>query len=260
MSNRRANASGSPWSHLLRRALRRLVGSGPWAAAQAYDLWSATYDAEPDNLLVLLDEELFEGLLRRVEVRGRRVIDVGCGTGRHWTKILAHGPLELVGYDVSPGMLARLRRKHPGAAVHLASAEALSHSAAQSCDLLVSTLALSHVPSADPVLDEWARVLRKGGDLLLTDFHPAAAAIADTTFVHQGRLITVEKHVHPLPALEAALGRSGFELLEREERVIDEPLRQHYDRAGKGAVFERMRGTPLLYGMHLRRRGAQGSD
>jgi len=152
MSNRRANASGSPWSHLLRRALRRLVGSGPWAAAQAYDLWSATYDAEPDNLLVLLDEELFEGLLRRVEVRGRRVIDVGCGTGRHWTKILAHGPLELVGYDVSPGMLARLRRKHPGAAVHLASAEALSHSAAQSCDLLVSTLALSHVPSADPVL------------------------------------------------------------------------------------------------------------
>jgi len=42
--------------------------------------------------------------------------------------------------------------------------------------------------------------------------------------------------------------------------VIDEPLRQHYDRAGKGAVFERMRGTPLLYGMHLRRRGAQGSD
>jgi ubiquinone/menaquinone biosynthesis C-methylase UbiE len=225
------------------------------AAASAYDLWSASYDEEPDNLLVLLDEGLFEGLLRRVEVRGKRVVDVGCGTGRHWSKILARGPAELVGYDVSPGMLARLERKHPGATVHLGSAEALSHTAAERCDLLVSTLALSHVRSAGPVLHEWARVLRAAGDLLLTDFHPAAAAIADTTFVHGGRVITVEKHVHPLPALEAALGASGFELLEREERVADESVRHHYERAGKGAVFQRMRGTPLLYGMHLRKRG-----
>jgi ubiquinone/menaquinone biosynthesis C-methylase UbiE len=264
MSNRRANASGSGWGRLLRRGLRRLLrpllrrflALGPREAASAYDLWSATYDEEPDNLLVLLDEGLFEDLLRRVEVRGKRVVDVGCGTGRHWNKILAYGPLELVGYDVSPGMLARLRRKHPGAAVHRASAEALSHTAAQSCDLLVSTLALSHVQSVDAVLHEWARVLRDGGDVLLTDFHPAAAAVAETTFVHRGRLITVEKYVHPLPTLEAALRESGFELLGREERVIDESVRHHYVRADKGAVFERMRGTPLLYGMHLRKRGA----
>jgi ubiquinone/menaquinone biosynthesis C-methylase UbiE len=244
---------------LLRRALRRLVDSGPREAASAYDLWSATYDEEPDNLLVLLDEGLFEGLLRRVEVRGKRVVDVGCGTGRHWSKILAHGPSELVGYDLSAGMIARLRRKHPGATVHRASAEALSHTAPGSCDLLVSTLALSHVPSAGAALHEWARVLREGGDVLLTDFHPAAAAVAETTFVHSGRLITVEKYVRPLPTLEAALAVSGFEVLVREERVIDESVRHHYERADKGAVFERMRGTPLLYGMHLRKRGARRS-
>jgi ubiquinone/menaquinone biosynthesis C-methylase UbiE len=242
---------------LLRRALRRLVAARPLDAATAYDLWSASYDEEPDNLLVLLDEGLFEGLLRRVEVRGKRVVDVGCGTGRHWSKILAYGPAALVGYDVSPGMLARLRRKHPGATVHRAGAEALSQTVARGCDLLVSTLALSHVPSVGPVLHEWARVVCDGGDLLLTDFHPAAAAIAETTFVHEGRLVTVEKYVHQLPALEAALGESGFELVWREERVIDESVRPHYERAGKGAVFERMRGTPLLYGMHLRRHGAR---
>src|SRR4051812_25648116 len=112
MSNRLVNASESPWGRLA-RALRRLVPTGRRDAASAYDLWAATYDAEGDNLLVLLDEGLFEGLLRRVEVRGKRVVDVGCGTGRHWAKIAAGGPAELVGYDVSPGMLARLRRKHP---------------------------------------------------------------------------------------------------------------------------------------------------
>src|SRR5438270_4798034 len=89
MSNLVSNASKRGWARLLqmRGALRRLTAATPRAVASAYDLWSATYDDEGDNLLVLLDEELFAGLLARIDVRGKRVVDVGCGTGRHWGKL-----------------------------------------------------------------------------------------------------------------------------------------------------------------------------
>lgn len=40
-----------------------------------------------------------------------------------------------------------------------------------SADVIVSVLALVHVPRVDPVLAEFARVLRPGGDLVISDMH-----------------------------------------------------------------------------------------
>jgi SAM-dependent methyltransferase len=38
-------------------------------------------------------------------------------------------------------------------------------------DVIVCALALEHVPRLDPVLAEFARVLRPGGDLVISDIH-----------------------------------------------------------------------------------------
>ena len=100
---------------LLRRVLESVGRSTDLDAAAGYDLWSGTYDTETDNLLIALDERVFGSLLERIDLRERRVIDVGCGTGRHWEAILSRGPTEIVGYDISQGMLGMLRRKYPGA-------------------------------------------------------------------------------------------------------------------------------------------------
>jgi len=237
----------------VRRMFRRLVVPSPMAPAAAYDLWSSTYDAETKNLLVTLDEGMFGSLLSRVQMGGKSVIDVGCGTGRHWHKMLARKPASLVGYDVSGGMLAHLKRKFPDANVHLARAHSLGHTRPQSSDLVVSTLALSHFSSARAALGEWARVLRAGGEVLLTDFHPSAAAASEITFLYGRQNVTVRSHFRSLPRIKAAIARSGLELLALEERVIDESMRHYYERATMRCVFERMNGLPLIYGMHLRK-------
>jgi ubiquinone/menaquinone biosynthesis C-methylase UbiE len=202
---------------------------------------------------VILDEHMFKALLAGVRVRGKSVIDVGCGTGRHWNKILALEPAELAGYDVSAGMLDRLKQKYPDATVYLATADSLAHTRAQSCDLVVSTLAFSHFRSARAALGEWARVLRAGGEVLLTDLHPAAAAIAETTFSDGEQVITVKTYVRSLVVLRAAIARSGLELTALREMVVDESMRHRYERAGMRRVFDRLKGLPFVYGMHLRK-------
>jgi len=221
--------------------------------SSGYDLWSSTYDSDTGNLLIELDELMFAGLLKRLPLRGKLIADVGCGTGRHWKKILAEEPAKLTGYDASKGMLRRLRRKYPKATVHQARAESLVHAADESCNIVVSTLALSHVAAAEDAIAEWYRILRPGGDILLTDFHPGAAATCECSFRHRGQVRTVKAYVHSIPFLKGAAAHNRLELLHFEETLVDGSMERYYGRQNMLPVFERMKGVPLLYGMHLRK-------
>jgi ubiquinone/menaquinone biosynthesis C-methylase UbiE len=58
-------------------------------------------------------------MLARTDVKDKKVADIGCGTGRHWHKIIQQQPLELAGFDVSAGMLSKLKLKFPQAETHL---------------------------------------------------------------------------------------------------------------------------------------------
>ncbi|MGA7122095.1 MAG: class I SAM-dependent methyltransferase [Polyangiaceae bacterium] len=237
---------------ILRNVFRIPALCAPMDPSSGYDLWSSTYDSDNGNLLIDLDELMFAGLLKRLPLHGKLVADVGCGTGRHWKKILAEEPAELTGHDASKGMLRRLRRKYPDATVHHARAESLVHADA-SCDVVVSTLALSHVAVAEDALTEWCRILRPGGDILLTDFHPGAAATCECSFRHRGQVRRVKSYVHSIPSLRSAAAQNRLELLHFEETLVDDSMQRYYERQNMLPVFARMKGVPLLYGMHLRK-------
>ncbi len=66
--------------------------------------WWKDYNEEVDFL---------EKLLKKYEVRGRRVLEVACGTGNH-SKILAARGYEVTGVDISDDMLRIARRKVKG--------------------------------------------------------------------------------------------------------------------------------------------------
>src|SRR4051794_1813306 len=103
--------------------------------AEAFDLWSPTYDEQTTNPLVLLDDELSDRLLAAVSLENRVIVDVGCGSGRHWPKLLDRHPARLIGYDASAGMLARLRAKYPHAELHRVTDYRLQEMPDESCDL-----------------------------------------------------------------------------------------------------------------------------
>ena len=141
---------------------------------QAYNRWADSYDSQPDNLMLALDEELFSTLLNDFDIRNTVIADIGCGTGRHWKKLYDQLPAKLIGYDVSEGMLAMLRNKFPQAETHRLTGNQLEGLKSNSCDLVISTLTIAHISTAEDAIKEWCRVLKWGGHLIITDYHPAA--------------------------------------------------------------------------------------
>ncbi|HEV2354277.1 MAG TPA: class I SAM-dependent methyltransferase, partial [Puia sp.] len=190
--------------------------------AGAYDIWSASYDNQPDNLILSLDQSLCHELLGPLTLAGKTIVDVGCGTGRHWASLAGQLPARLVGYDVSRGMLDRLRFKFPAAEVHLLSGATLPGRDDASCDLVLSTLTLAHLPDLPAALAEWHRVLRPGGHMLITDYHPTALSKGgQRTFRDGGRLIAVRSHVYPVSQVLSIAGRLGLVCVRFMERKVD---------------------------------------
>jgi SAM-dependent methyltransferase len=222
--------------------------------AAAYDIWASSYDHQPDNLMLALDEELCARLLSRVILTNRIVADIGCGTGRHWKKLLDQGPARLVGYDVSPGMLEILRQKYPQAEVHLLEDGVLSKLPTDSVDLVLSTLTIAHIADVEAALKEWHRVLKPGGELIFSDYHPVALARGgQRTFRSGGKTIAIRNHIHPIKKIRSVAGALGMQELVFAERTIDESMRPYYARQQALATYQRFLGVPILYGFHLKK-------
>ena len=137
-----------------------------------YNLWAENYDDQEDNLMLALDEEVFSGLLNGIDVENKIIADVGCGTGRHWQKLLDKKPQKITGFDVSEGMLEILKQKFPVAETHLLKNNMLDQLKNNSCDIIISTLTIAHIKNAEAAINEWNRVLKPGGYIILTDYHP----------------------------------------------------------------------------------------
>ncbi|UPG71695.1 class I SAM-dependent methyltransferase [Roseomonas gilardii subsp. gilardii] len=137
--------------------------------AAAYDLWAGTYDTQ-DNPMVFGASRIVEGLAG--EVRGRDVVEFGCGTGRNLARLRAGGAAGLTGLDLSAGMLEQARQRSPD--VHL-----LRHDMSQpvalpdaSADLALFCLSLEHMADLLPPLREARRLLRPRGEIRIVEIHP----------------------------------------------------------------------------------------
>jgi SAM-dependent methyltransferase len=77
----------------------------------------------------------------------------------------------VIGVDSSPDMLDRARARVPSGEFRSGDLKRLPVADA-GADLIVCGLALTHVPDLRPVFAEFARVLRPGGQLVISDMHP----------------------------------------------------------------------------------------
>ncbi len=224
---------------------------------EAYDTWSSSYDDQPNNLMLYLDETIFNSLLKQVELESKLVADIGCGTGRHWNKIYQRSPALLTGFDVSAGMLEQLRLKYPAAITRQVTDDMLSGIPDRSFDCIISTLTIAHIRELGIALDSWSRVLKPGGDLIITDFHPETLAKGGKrSFTHGNKTLSVINYVHPLNELIRNLNSREFDLIRHEERKVDDSVRPFYEKQHAMAIFEKYKGMPIIFGLHLKKKNA----
>ncbi|MEJ5944757.1 class I SAM-dependent methyltransferase [Pseudokineococcus basanitobsidens] len=155
------------------------------------------------------------------DVRGRRVLEVGCGAaqGSRW---LEDAGADVVGLDLSAGMLAQGRAEDPG--LVLVQADAARLPLADRCvDVAVSAYgALPFTAEPERVHAEVARVLRPGGRWVFSLTHPVRWAFPDDP--GEAGLRATSSYFDTTPYVET--GEEGEVLYAEHHRTLGQRVRE----------------------------------
>jgi malonyl-CoA O-methyltransferase len=185
-------------------------------------------------------------------VSGRRVLDVGCGTGRYALPLAARGA-EVTAIDFSEGMLARARAKAaatPSAAVrfHVHDLNTPFPFPDRSFERVLCCLVLDHIAALEPFFAELARVASER--IVVSVMHPAlllkgvAARFQDPT---TGQEVRPKSYPNQISDYVLAAARAGLRFDELSEHAVDDALVARTTRAA------RYLGWPMLFLMALSR-------
>jgi SAM-dependent methyltransferase len=146
--------------------------------------------------------EVFEVLAEEGDLVGRRVLEVGCGTGRLAAALTERGA-RVWAVDPEPEMLARARENAPGVRFKQAAAEALPFKPAW-FERAVARLVL-HLVARPAAFRELARVLQPDGVAVFATFAPdvfgqhwADACFPELEAIDRGRFPTEGELVRDL--------------------------------------------------------------
>ncbi len=133
---------------------------------QAYDRWAPIYDLVFGGVF----SKGRDAAIQATNRIGGRVLEVGVGTGISLPLYSPH--LRIFGTDISEAMLNKAKQRV--AQAHLKNIEGLAVMDAEklefpdnSFDVVMAQYVVTAVPNPEAALDEFARVLRPGGELII---------------------------------------------------------------------------------------------
>jgi 2-polyprenyl-3-methyl-5-hydroxy-6-metoxy-1,4-benzoquinol methylase len=111
-------------------------------------------------------EHIYRYRFARRHVVGKDVLDIACGEGYGTAALAKAGARSVIGVDISEETCAHARRKY-GVDARCGSGEAIPLPD-RSTDVVVSFETIEHVPDPQKFLAECCRVLRPGGQLIIS--------------------------------------------------------------------------------------------
>lgn len=177
---------------------------------------------------------------------GKRYLDIACGEGA-FTRLIARKPgVKAAGFDASPSLIERAKRRAPQGAEYLV-ADARKFAAkypAASFDGASCLLAIQNIDEIGPVFADAAKVLKPGAMFVIVMNHPSFRQLRQSGWgwdenrklqyrrvdkylgaydvpvqAHPGSAPDVVTHSfhRPLQAYVKALAKSGFSIVDLEE-------------------------------------------
>lgn len=229
-----------------------------------YDRMAGVYadDAETDPMKAAYDRPTI--LSMAGNVRGQRVLDVGCATGALSRAFAAQGA-SVLGIDVNPRLVQQAREATQANAEFVVAdiAEPMPFLGTGMFDVVAASLVLHYLEDWGPPLREFARVLRPGGLLVLSTHHPAmdirfgrseapyfATVLLTDTWHKGGRAFEVRFWHRPMHAIVDAIADAGF-LIER----IPEPVPPRAAFSAMPRAWDRLARGPWYLFIKAVRRG-----
>lgn len=181
--------------------------------AAAYNDWAETYDSVQNQTRDLAAKVLRQA---KLDLEDRRIVEVGCGTGRN-TTWLFESASQVVGLDFSKEMLARARFRvdDPGVRFVQHDVRTTWPLVDASADVVIAMLILEHVENLAPVFVEAARVLNTGGQFFVCELHPMrqlSGGQAQFSNSRTGERQLVDAFLHDVSDYVNTGVSSGFEL------------------------------------------------
>jgi SAM-dependent methyltransferase len=213
--------------------------NAPADTLAVYERWAPHYPPVPHNPLMRAEQRAMMRYWPQVSHCG--VLDLACGTGRYAQLLADSRAANVVAVDFCMPMLMQVS----GAARVCADMMHLPF-AADGFDVVISGLALAHATDIYRWMAEVSRVLRRGGTLLYSDFHPEAArAGLKRSFKDKDeRTFQVMHTEYPVPTQLAAAKAAGLCVdIVHEIRVGDE-LCEPFENSGE--FYRRWHGVPIV--------------
>ena len=198
--------------------------------AASWDRYAAAYQGAarwPADVVHYAPDAPTETTLRLLgDVKGRRVLDLGCGGGQSAVACAKQGAT-VIGVDTSAEQLAIARRlaEQEGVRVELRHADLadLAFVQSDSIDLVLSTSALEYVEDIGRVFRQCHRVLKVGAPLVFSTVHPAWRVVDGGPYFDRAPIevspdgVTLIEYPHTFADLALGLARTNF----RVETIIE---------------------------------------
>jgi malonyl-CoA O-methyltransferase len=215
------------------------------ATREAYEQWAPLYPPIAHNPLMRAEQRAM--LDRWPHVAGRSALDLACGTGRYSRLLAEHGAAEVTSVDFCLPMLQNIGSGRVCAdMMNLPFAD-------DSFDVAVSGLALGHATAVDAWMIEVARVLRRGGSLLYSDFHPEAAHAGLTRSFRDenDRAVTVPHRTYELHDQRRACEAAQLTIEEIHEIRVGVDLLEAFPKSED--FYRRWHGLPIVLVVRARK-------
>jgi SAM-dependent methyltransferase len=179
--------------------------NSPEELASHYDGWAESYDADMQAVGYVHPAAVSAYTARYVTDPNDAILDAGCGTGTVGNILAIAGFKNIIGLDLSEGMLARARSRNVYARLKQGILGETLPFETETIAAVISTgvFTLGHAPASS--FDELTRITRAGGHLIfstgVTVWQEAGFAAKLAGLVRAGQLSEVETSIpyQPMP-------------------------------------------------------------
>jgi len=180
--------------------------------AEGYAEWEPIYGIHEASFFEM-EEDILLPIIE--DVKGKTIMDVGCGNGRY-SLIFAKAGANVTGVDLTPEMIASAQQKAStdGLEIDFICDDILGVNLAPNrFDLIFSSLAITHIEDLTELLRKLKPALKSDGRIIFSDIHPCFKMMgANVGFIRDDRFIEIRHYIHRVSDYFTAASNCGLQV------------------------------------------------